>query len=150
MFTFVNQPGGRIVTISLRRGEMLLEGVQKAIEDNGIRDAVVLSCIGTLSAMTWHRVTTLDARPKEEYPTVRGPLELCAVQGLVVAGVPHFHIVCSDRNGTYAGHLEPGCEVLYLAEVVLMELAGAPLRRVTDENGLRQLAQEECIGRTEK
>ena len=141
MLTLINQPGMRIITVSLQRGEMLLEGVQKAIAENGIRDAVVLSCIGTLSSMTWHRVTTLDARPREEYPVVRGPLELCAVQGLVAEGVPHFHIVCSDQNGTYAGHLEPGCEVLYLAEVVLMELNGTPLRRVTDENGLRQLAQ---------
>ena len=141
MFTLINQPGSRIFTVSLRRGEMLLEGVQKAIEENNIRDAVVLSCIGTLSSMTWHRVTTLEARPHEEYPTVNGPLELCSVQGLVVGGIPHFHIVCSDKDGTYAGHLEPGSEVLYLAEVVLMELTGAPLRRVTDENGLRQLAQ---------
>ena len=141
MFTLINQPGSRIFTVSLRRGEMLLEGVQKAIEENNIRDAVVLSCIGTLSSITWHRVTTLEARPHEEYPTVNGPLELCSVQGLVVGGIPHFHIVCSDKDGTYAGHLEPGCEVLYLAEVVLMELTGAPLHRVTDENGLRQLAQ---------
>ena len=36
MFTLVNQPGDRVFTISLRRGEMLLEGVQKAIEENGI------------------------------------------------------------------------------------------------------------------
>ena len=141
MITLTNQPGNRILTVSLQRGELLLEGIRQAIEENGIRDAVVLSCIGTLSSMTWHRVTTLDAKPREEYPTVHGPLELCALQGLVVEGVPHFHIVCSDANGTYAGHLEPGCEVLYLAEVVLMELAGIPLRRYTDENGLRQLAQ---------
>ena len=140
MFTLTNQPGTRILTISLRRGEMLLEGIRQAIEESGIRDAVVLSCIGTLSSMVWHRVSTLDAKPVEVYPQVHGPLELCALQGLVVEGVPHFHIICSDENGTYAGHLEPGCEVLYLAEVVLMELAGTPLRRVTDENGLRQLA----------
>lgn len=141
MFTLTNGISGRIITISLRRGEMLLEGIQQAINEAHIRDAVVLSCIGTLSSMTWHRVTTLDDKPKEEYPTVHGPLELCCIQGLVVEGAPHFHIVCSDKNGTYAGHLEPGCEVLYLAEIVLMELAGHPLRRVTDENGLRQLAQ---------
>ena len=141
MFTLVNEPGKRIVTVSLRRGEMLLEGICQAIQEAGIRDAVVLSCIGTLSSMTWHRVSTLEARPREEYPTVSGPLELCALQGLVVEGVPHFHIVCSDKDGTYAGHLEPGCEVLYLAEVVLMELDGRPLRRETDENGLRQLAR---------
>lgn len=65
-----------------------------------------------------------------------------AIVGLVVEGVPHFHIVCSDQNGTYAGHLEPGCEVLYLAEIVLLELTGKPLRRVTDENGLRLLARD--------
>ena len=142
MFTLTNETSGRLITVSLQRGEMLLEGIQQAIEETGIRDAAVASCIGTLSSLTWHRVTTLEAKPREEYPTVRGPLELCAVQGLVVEGVPHFHIVCSDQNGTYAGHLEPGCEVLYLAEIVLLELAGKPLRRVTDENGLRLLARD--------
>lgn len=142
MFTLTNETSGRLITVSLQRGEMLLEGIQQAIEETGIRDAAVVSCIGTLSSLTWHRVTTLEAKPREEYPTVRGPLELCAVQGLVVEGVPHFHIVCSDQNGTYAGHLEPGCEVLYLAEIVLLELTGKPLRRVTDENGLRLLARD--------
>lgn len=143
MFALTNQVSGRLVTVSLKRGEMLLEGVQEAITQLGIRDAAVVSCIGTLSSMTWHRVTTLDQKPREEYPTVKGPLELCAVQGLVVEGIPHFHIVCSDQNGTYAGHLEPGCEVLYLAEIVLLEMAGEPLHRVTDENGLRLLAPRE-------
>ncbi len=142
MFALINEVGGRLITVSLQRGEMLLEGIQKAIEETGIRDAAVVSCIGTLSSMTWHRVTSLDLKPKEEYPTVRGPLELCALQGMVVEGVPHLHIVCSDRDGTYAGHLEPGCEVLYLAEVVLLEYAGRPLRRYTDENGLRLLARD--------
>ena len=140
MFAITNELSGRVITVSLKRGEMLLEGVQQAIDAAGVRDAVAVSCIGTLSAMTWHRVTSLDMKPKEEYPTVRGPLELCSVQGLVAEGKPHFHIVCSDREGTYAGHLEPGCEVLYLAEIVLLELAGKPLRRIRDENGLNVLA----------
>ncbi len=142
MFTLINEAGSRILTVSLARGEMLLEGITAAVRERGIRDAVVLSCIGTLSSLTYHRVTTLDAQPREEYPTVRGPLELCALQGSVVGGVPHLHIVCSDRQGTYAGHLEEKSEVLYLAEVVLMELAGRPLRRVRDENGLNLLAEE--------
>lgn len=142
MFALSNEVSGRIITVSLRRGEMLLEGIQQAIEEAGIRDAAIISCVGTLSSMTWHRVTSLDMKPKEEYPTVCGPLELCAVQGLVVAGTPHLHIICADQNSTYAGHLEPGCEVLYLAEVVLLELAGKPLRRAADENGLKQLTHE--------
>lgn len=141
MFTLANELSGRVFTVCLRRGEMLLEGIEEAIKENGIRDAVLVSCIGTLSSMTWHRVTTLDLKPKEEYPAVQGPLELCVMQGAVVEGVPHFHIVCSDGKGTYSGHLEHGCEVLYLAEAVLLELTGKPLHRVTDENGLRQLAQ---------
>ncbi len=142
MFTLINEMGGRLITVSLRRGEMLLEGIREAIREAGIRDAAVVSCIGTLSSLTWHRVTTLEDKPREEYPTVRGPLELCALQGMVVEGVPHLHIVCSDQNGTYAGHLEPGCEVLYLAEVVLLEFSGKPLHRVKDSNGLNVLARD--------
>ena len=142
MFAITNELSGRVITVSLKRGEMLLEGVQQAIDAAGVRDAVAVSCIGTLSAMTWHRVTTLDEKPREEYPTVTGPIELCALQGSVVDGKPHFHIVCSDSRGTYAGQLEPGCEVLYLAEVVLLELKGKPLRRVRNENGLNLLAKD--------
>ena len=142
MFTLTSEAGGRIITVSLQRGDLLLEGIQEAIRETGLRDAVVLSCIGTLSSLTWHRVTTLEAKPREEYPVVNGPLELCALQGSVIDGTPHFHVICSDRDGVYAGHLEPGSEVLYLAEVVLLELAGKPLHRVRNENGLNVLAQE--------
>ncbi len=143
MLTLTREANGRMIVVSLGRGEMLLEGIERAIRENGVRDAVAVSCIGTLSSMTWHRVMTLDMKPEVEYPVVHGPLELCAVQGLVVNGAPHFHLVCSDKNGVYAGHLEPGCEVLYLAEIALMELTGKPLRKAIDENGLSQLTPDD-------
>ena len=51
MFALTNEPSGRIITISLQRGEMLLEGIEQAVKETGIRDAVVLSCIGTIASL---------------------------------------------------------------------------------------------------
>lgn len=139
MKTFTNQVGGRVITISLQRGDLLLESIQQAIEKEGIVNGVVVSGIGTLSTMIWHRVTTLEMNPTEEYPRIDGPIELSTIQGLIANGQPHLHMVASDLNGTYSGHLEPGNVVLYLAEIVIMELAGPLLHRELDENGLKQL-----------
>ena len=45
MFTLTNEVGARLVTVSLQRGDLLLEGIQEAIQKTGIRDAVAVSCI---------------------------------------------------------------------------------------------------------
>ena len=36
----------------------------------------------------------------------------------------------------YAGHMEPGCEVQYLAELAILELKDLPLTRKLDEFGI--------------
>ena len=142
MNVFMGEGAGRVLKLSIQRGEKLLESIEQELIKQGITDAVVVSGIGTLDRLVYHRVTSLDPSPKEEFITIDSPLELCSVQGLVAAGKPHLHLVASDEAGTYAGHLEPGCTVLYLAEIVLLETRGEKLKRVRDENKLMQLTQK--------
>lgn len=52
---------------------------------------------------------------------------------MVVNGEPHFHMVFTDLEKTYSGHLEEGSTVLYLAELVLAEIKGLDIKRT--ENG---------------
>ena len=45
----------------------------------------------------------------------------------------HLHIVVSVmEEEVYCGHLEPGCEVLYLAEVGILKCNGLAMKRVAD------------------
>lgn len=66
-------------------------------------------------------------------------MELASIDGIIADGVPHLHTVVSDHEKAYAGHLEPGCRVLYLAEIVIMELEGDALTRIKNEKGINEL-----------
>jgi predicted DNA-binding protein with PD1-like motif len=48
-------------------------------------------------------------------------------------------MVVSDHEKAYSGHLEKGCRVLYLAEVVIVELDQAHLQRVRNEKEILKL-----------
>ena len=129
---------GRVVVFSFAMGDMLLEELEEGLKDQGIRNGVVISGIGTLKRARIHRVTTTGLPPVEEFPEIVEPIELSSVQGAIFDGRPHLHCTFTGLGDarTWSGHLETGCEVLYLAEIVVGELEGPPLARKRDENGL--------------
>ena len=139
MRTFVGEGLGRIVVLNLERGEKLLEGIREQLEELGIREAVLISAIGTLTKAVFHRVVSTAVPPQDEFITLEGPIELSTVQGMVVDGEPHFHLVFSDLEKTYSGHLEDGSVVYCLAEVVLAEIEGLALRRVVRNSPFKLL-----------
>ena len=139
MRTFTGEGFGRTIVINLDRGELLLEGIRAALSDQGIRDAVLVSAIGTLTVVRYHRITGTGLPPRDEILTIEAPMELSAVQGIVAGGEPHLHMVFTDLNQTYSGHLEDGCEVTYLAELVFAELRGLALKREKNAAGIRML-----------
>ena len=55
------------------------------------------------------------------------------MQGVIADGTPHIHMNVSTKDSAIGGHLEPGCRVLYLAEVVILEFDGLSLTRVPSE-----------------
>lgn len=124
---------GRVFVLSFDRGEKLLEGIKNAIDEAGIKNAVLLSAIGTLDKAVYHRITTTAEPPEDETLVLEGPIELSTVDGMIVNGEPHFHMVFTDLEKTYSGHLEEGSTVLYLAELVLAEIKGLDIKRT--ENG---------------
>lgn len=116
---------GRTLLLRFDRGDLLLEGIAEALARERMANAVVLSGIGTLDRCVLHMVTTTGFPPVEHFARWEDePLELAAVQGLVIGGRPHLRAVVSDRERAYAGHLENGCRVLYLAEIAGMKLEG--------------------------
>ena len=136
MRKFLGEGLGRIVLLDLQRGEKLLESVSEQLKESGIKNAVILSAIGSLQKAVFHRVTGMEREPVDEYITVEKPLELASLQGVVIDGHPHFHMVISDLEQPYTGHLEEGTTVLYLTEITLAEIKGVNLERVKDENNI--------------
>lgn len=142
MISFLGEGTGRVVVINLRRGELLLESIEKELASVGIKNAIITSAIGSLQKAVFHRVTGMEAEPVDEFVTIEKPIELASLQGLVVDGHPHFHMVVSDVETPYTGHLENGTTVLYLVEITLLELKGLDLERVKDENNIAILTKK--------
>ena len=142
MKTFIGEGLGRVVVINLQRGEKVLESVRKQLQEIGIRDAVILSAIGSLQQAVFHRVTGMQDSPVDEFVTLTQPMELASIQGVVMNGEPHFHMVVSDLTKTYTGHLEEETTVVYLCEISLAEIKGLNVQRIKDENNIAVLQQK--------
>lgn len=136
MRTYVGDRYGRHVIMHLGKGELVLESIQSEIKRLNIRTGIVTSGIGSARKIVYHRIGNLEKDPLNIFITMEGPTEIGAIQGLIIDGEPHLHITCYGEDGAYAGHLEPGCEVQYLAEVSILELLDADLVRNVDEFGI--------------
>lgn len=131
-----NPNGISMFILNLEPDELLLESIQNFVREKGIKNGCIVSGIGTLKKLVYHRVTTVEPNPTNEFLEVQGPIELSSMQGLVVDFQPHIHFVASDLKSTYCGHLENGSIVLYLAEVLILKLDDINLKRIPDEKGI--------------
>jgi len=122
-----------LVTIGLKPGEMLLESIREAIASQGIQNGAVVSGIGTLKTCRMHAVEHTHFPPKDRIFTLKKPLELLSVSGLIADGEPHLHMVVScGEDEMYGGHLEDGNEVLYLAEIAILVFNEHRMERQVD------------------
>ena len=130
---FFGEKLGRVVVLNLKRGDLLLESIRDHVKEAGIKNAVLVTIVGSLSKLVYHRPLNFAASAEDEFITVNAPMEIGSVKGTVINGEPHFHIVAADLEKTHVGHLEEGTEVLYLAEIVLCEIEGLNIQRLKDE-----------------
>ena len=140
---FNSEKFGRMFFIRLSQGDFVLEKLRELIEKEKITDAVVISGIGTLDYCTLHMVMTTGYPPVEHFENWRDkPLELASIDGVIADGKPHLHAVVSDHQKAYSGHLEDGCRVLYLCEIVLLEIKDISLTRVRNSQGIMELVKK--------
>ena len=142
MRAIISEGFGRIVILSFDRGENLREGIRDKLKELGIRNAVIVSAIGTFEKARFHRIRCTELDPEDEFFEIEGPMELAAVDGIVADGEPHFHMVFQDLDRAYAAHLEDGSVVCYLAEIVLAEIQGVELTRIRNEHGIPLLHEK--------
>lgn len=96
----------------------------------GIRSA------GTTSRTVWCLPRlALFPRAEDEFITVKGPMEILNINGLIAAGEPHLHLTLSADKGAFGGHLENGCRVLYRAEITIAKFSGRPWRASRTKTG---------------
>ena len=111
----------RFVTLRLDPGEDVLLTLRAAVVELGIRNAAILSGVGSLDRYHFHVVKTTNMPPGNTFVRGEGPFDILTVTGLVVNGEVHAHITFSNAELAMGGHLEEGCRVLTFAVVVMAE-----------------------------
>lgn len=128
--------------VQLDQGDLLLESIQVLIDREHITTGAVIACAGTLDRSTLHMVTSTGYPPELHFETRDDePLELASVQGVIADGVPHLHAVIANTKQAFAGHLEEGCRVLYLTEIVVVSFPGLSLGRVLNEKEILKIVE---------
>jgi len=137
---FSTEKIGRVFILRLDPDDYLLESIVDLVSEENVKDAVVVSGIGTLDQYRVHLVMTTGFPPENRFEHWRDkPLELASINGVIANGEPHLHVVVSNSEKAYAGHLEKGCRVLYLAEIVIIELKSMNLNRVPDAKHISRI-----------
>jgi predicted DNA-binding protein with PD1-like motif len=111
----------RFLALRLDPGEDLLLALRAAVSEQGIRNAAILSGVGSLDRYHFHVVKTTNMPPGNTFVRGEGPFDILSVTGLVVDGEVHAHITFSNTEIAMGGHLEEGCRVLTFAVVVVAE-----------------------------
>jgi uncharacterized protein len=111
----------RFVALRLDPGEDVLLSLRTAVVDQGIRNAAILSGVGSLDRYHFHVVKTTNMPPGNTFIRGEGPFDILTVTGLVVNGEVHAHITFSNTELAMGGRLEEGCRVLTFAVVVMAE-----------------------------
>ena len=122
-----------VIVVGIAPGERLLETIEAAIKAHDVQNGAVVSGIGTLKVAHMHHIEHDRFPPEDRFFTIRKPLEISSISGIIADGQPHLHMTVGYRDEwSVAGHLEPGCEVLYLAEVVILKFNALRLARHFD------------------
>jgi len=124
---------GSIVVVRLAYGDLLLESLQEICRAEKIRNGVILTGFGSLTDLSVTGVRGPAYPPRRFYnrKTPRG-VEILALSGVIADYHVHAHMVLCDKARAFGGHLEPGCRILSLAEIVIMRLDGVKLARQLD------------------
>jgi len=116
----VNGRFERVVTLRFKYQADLLAGLEKMIKQEKIRNAVILSAIGSVRNYHIHTVSNRTFPSKNVFvkdPST--PADIIGMSGYVMDGRLHPHITLADSEKSFGGHLEPGTSVFTFAIVTL-------------------------------
>ena len=111
-----------VIFIRLNPGDDLLAALEEAAKKHNIKNAVILSGIGSARSHHFHVVGTRENPPRNDFVKAEKASDIAGISGYIIEGRVHAHIVHSDTEIAFGGHLEPGVEVLTFAIITLAEV----------------------------
>jgi uncharacterized protein len=125
----------RIVVLRFKYQADLLAGLEQMVKAKGIRNAVILSGVGSVRGYHYHVVSNRTFPSKNIHvQDPDAPADIAGMNGYVIDGRLHPHITFANADKAFGGHLEPGTSVFTFAAVTLGVLGeGADLSHLDDK-----------------
>ncbi len=126
----------RVVVLRFKYDTELLSALEKAVKDNKITNGVILSGYGSVRNYQVHQVSNRTLPSKNMFvKDSTAPADIAGMSGMILNGRLHPHIILSNPDKAFGGHLEPGTNVFTFAVVTIGVLpAGLNLEKVDDKN----------------
>ena len=112
----------RLVLVRLNPGDDILLSLREAVQREGLKNALILEGVGSCITHHYHVVSSGDLPPEETFSKAEAPADIVNINGFVINGRVHSHIIFCNDKVAYGGHLEEGVTVLTFAIIVLAEV----------------------------
>lgn len=110
----------RVVILRFKYESDLLGGLEKMVKQHKIKNAVILSGIGSVRNYHIHSVSNRTFPSKNTfYKDPTSPADIISINGYVIDGRLHPHMTLTTGEKAFGGHIEPGTNVFTFAIVTL-------------------------------
>ena len=110
----------RILVLRFKNQTDLLAGLEKSVKDQKIKNAVILSGIGSVRNYQVHSVSNRDFPSKNVFiKDATSPADIVSVNGYIVNGEVHAHMTMTDGDKAFGGHIEPDTNIFTFAAITL-------------------------------
>ena len=111
--------------VRLNTGEDILLSLRKAVAEQGVKNAVILSAFGSLTSYHYHVVDRIVTPPHDAFPKGEQACDILSMSGFIIDGRVHAHITLSDTRVAFGGHVEEGCKVFTFCSISMAEMSDA-------------------------
>ncbi len=126
----------RVLVLRFKYQADLLAGLERMVKEHQVRNAVILSGIGSVKSYHYHTVSNGTFPSKNIFvKNPDAPADITSINGYVIDGRIHAHITFADPDKAFGGHLEPGTRVFTFAVVTVGVFKdGIDLKGVDDKS----------------
>jgi predicted DNA-binding protein with PD1-like motif len=132
----INGQFERVTILRFKYQQDLLTGLEEMVKQQKIRNAVILSGIGSVTNYRYHTVSNRTFPSKNLFVSdSNSQADIAAMNGYIIDGRIHAHITFANVDRAFGGHLEKGTTVFTFAIVTVGILKdGVDLQRIDDKS----------------
>jgi predicted DNA-binding protein with PD1-like motif len=127
----------RFMVARLKHKTDLLDGLEQIAGKEKIKNAVIITGIGSVTDYHIHVVDNKTFPSKNAFIKGDTPMDVTNITGYIIDGRVHAHLTLSDENLAIGGHLEPGTTVFTFCVITIGILSDSTSLKRFDDKSLR-------------